>query len=272
MGQRCTDFAPVTAPSEARRGTALGEGIALALLTALSYALTFAFERGYSAAFGLPLEVIDLSTTSVIFALVTLFASFGSVFQVLDLAFGFYPELLKRGVVFRHFVLAALGPLLLGVLTLAVVGFRHWGVALFIMLAGAGALLGVVAQPFFYRDKPTLEEKVLHAQAENATVPSLYGLLVAYVGWRGLLLVVGSVIMLVLALLAGTYKAKDQEWFFVIDRGEPYVLARIYDHTIFAVQADTTKHLLRRSVRTFAVGDTSVTMHRRKLGRLEMER
>jgi hypothetical protein len=106
--------------SSEQRQFGLSEGLAVAAVPAVSYAMAFLFEAGYCAHFGIPWTFITVSLTSIFTVFFVLFTTLLLVFLLANGAFGIlYPHAWRTPIGRELVAATSVSILFLGVLLLA---------------------------------------------------------------------------------------------------------------------------------------------------------
>jgi hypothetical protein len=218
----------------------------IALGTAYIYLVTFFYELGYCAHFGIPQEFISPNLTTILVAAAAIGAFLFSSMQYL----GFSVPLIRAATSpsesqkpYRTFFATNAALLVLGILLWRAYGFSLTGFVLFLTLAlfvnfiffGIGLIIHRKAGK-------SLRERFEALNKTNESDPfSMWGFLFEKFGYRDIVFVLVVIVTTGYAYLIGNGEAARQERFLVLKDSQDFVLLRSYGDLIIAANVDRTK-------------------------------
>lgn len=229
----------------------LTEGVVIALGSAYVYLVTFFYEIGYCAHFGVPSTFISPNLTTILVAAAGIGVLVFSSFQFL----GFSVPLIRAATnpsksqkPYRQFFAINALLLIFGILLWRAYGFSWMGFLLFSALAiflnfilfGIGLII--------YRKKKSLRKKFEAINKDESDALDIWGLLFERIGRGGVSLVLGVVLTTGLAYLIGNGEAVRQEKFLLLKEPKDYALLRTYGDLVIAVQVDRSKKLVEHDL------------------------
>lgn len=237
----------------------------IAGITALAYAVAFAYEYGYCSNFGIPNYVISPNTTTIFVAFfsIVVFAMFALMGGEL---FSYFPSDPGLSHLKRRLILFLL---MFALITIAT-GLKWINL---LLLGPATAELLIYLFDLFVQ-RGTIKDRLLETSARFEREPIRANPAVQYIsnrlGARGFSIFGWIYLCLLLSFAAGSYESRTQSDFQVLVGASDLALVRIYGE--MAVFVDVTKPLKspgsRFQIRRFSGDSTSFELERRRLGEL----
>lgn len=221
----------------------LPEGILLALIPALAYAIALMYELGFASYFGIPISLVDVGFSSFGVSILSLFVVAAVLFFTANFLFMLWPESRREDIQYFH-------PLLFwGLFLLATFLVRkeflpvlktYWFVIIMI-------LLFYIAPIFQYRKEKGYINKI--KASWNAEAPiigrSLIGKMHDKFGYfRVISLVTILIFFPLLSFNVGVSAAKGKSSFLVFHEESEYVVLKIYGDIMVCAQFQRTERMI----------------------------
>lgn len=246
------------------------EGIIIAASPLAAYLLTYCYELGFAANFGIPREFMTLELRGILpLTILILFASLSlELFIVI-----FKPLIANMNVIFRKIVSLSLwlvffSPLIL--LSLA----RKNNIPLFFFLGlSLFAIYGEFISPILTqtRGKGYLDK----LKASEATQKSMLSSMNYFFGRKIAKLVLVIFVLgyvMIVTRIVGEYKAVSQNDYLVIRSAPEMVVLRIYGDKLTCAPFDRTTKEVKRIFNVFKISeDSNLQFHLEKVGPLRLE-
>ncbi len=222
----------------------LSEGLLLAGLTALSYAVTFAYEAGYSTYFGIPKQLIAVNLTTMLIAAGSLLGAMVMVYSIANFLWMLSPKQddLVSFVVRRYIKIVII--CFIAVLPL----IRHWQAWLtFLAVILVIAFFEFVFPLITQRKKSTYAEKLREQEniEQRVKVHLLWHVIDLKYGRWLVTTLVYVYIGITFAYNFGRQYAESREEFFVAVNQNNSVILAIYDDTLVTAEVNhETKSLI----------------------------
>lgn len=249
----------------------LSEGLLIALISSGSYLLTFQYEKGYAAYFGIPSSFINLSLTNVLYIAALLTGFILSAFPFANiLTIVLFSNIIRNQTIASYLFITVM---------LAIMAFfpayifGSWVVfivslIMFLMYVGIIFIIPLIA----HRKKGSYIKR-LEAQAEidlDPNIINLFDLISFKFGKLGTLLILLFIISVSFASTAGSASAINQEEFLVNQSKPEMVLLRTYgDNLIFAPFDRNTKEVQKSFVVLKVAADPKLILSLEKIGPLK---
>nr|WP_319565747.1 hypothetical protein [uncultured Rhodoferax sp.] len=247
----------------------LTEGVTLAFLTASAYAAGFAYEAGFADHFGIPFELIAISTNLLLKAGAALLLGILSYIGIAITVWQFVPRsetLLAKKV--RGFLAVVL---ILG-LTLSPFLLKGEGWIAFLVLVGLFGFFDFVFPLITQLKKNGYLAKVdAQVKLERDAYPhTLMGVLSRWGGRAPILLIAGLGLVAVFAYGLGTQNARSKIEHFLLDGKTDEVILAIYGDVYVSSKFDSKSQSLIGGITVQKLGDgKSITMQQAKIGPLK---
>jgi hypothetical protein len=232
---------------EENRDKLLSDGLLIAGVPLLGYAIAFAYESGYGLYYGIPLQLISLTLTQILVAIAGLISIIILLFSVSYLGYAhFYSEkepspvgaaLWRQTPVFFLCLamLASFGP-----------RWPEWGIAL-------GATTFSVFWEFIlplltHREKTTYREKLLASEAAQQSIPNPLRLAVKSYGPAALRLYNYGLVVFLLLLIAhwaGRGEALRETSYLTDSTSNKVVILRFCGDMVVAREYDSSTNKLK---------------------------
>lgn len=212
--------------TENRKKLYMTEGILLAFVPAMMYLITYYFERGYARYFGLALDLVQVTFSSVLNTFV--FISSLAIFTllILNLTILLLPrrddpvyETIRLNVIFFvvgfSYIIYAFG----------LSNWREWLPYTLLFLLPLIFILGV---PLLNKGS-SYSEKFDAAMTKDENVKSLFDYVISSYGPNALLPIIGFLLLPSIAGIAGRSSALTQETFIIVNTVPESVVIRNYD-------------------------------------------
>lgn len=243
----------------------LTDGVLIAGITALAYAVAFAYEYGYCSNFGIPNYLINPSITTILVAFfsIVIFAIFALMFGEL---FSYFPSDPGLDHLKRRLILF----LLMFALVSMATGLRWIN---FVLIGPVTAELLIYLLELFVQ-RGTFKERLVASSKSFDRSPTRDNPAVRYIfnrlGAQGFTIFGWVYLCLILSFSAGSYESRNQSDFQILVGAPNLALVRIYGE--MAVFVDVTKPLKspgsKFQIRRFSGDSTSLELERRPLGEL----
>lgn len=233
----------------------LPEGILVALIPALAYAIALMYELGFASYFGIPNSLVYVDFSSFAVSILSLFVVAVVIFFVANLLFILWPESRREDIQYFY-------PLLIGGLYLLAIFLvrkeflpvlkNSWLVIFLIFL-------DYVIPIFEYRKEKGYINKIkAHWNAEAPVIGrSLVGKMHAKFGYfRVVSLFIILLFPLLLSFNVGISEAKGRSSFLVFQEESEYVVLRIYGDIMVCAQFQRTERKIVQMFVLKKIGET----------------
>ena len=236
----------------------LNNGLFLAFITASSYGIAFSYESGYAAYFGIPNELIHISTTNLIIAassLLSVYVFYFVLIELLSVIFHNANNPVKRA--FRTFVGLVL---FYGFITFP---FRRGMKEIFVFLVAICffAILIFLLPIFFYRKK-TYHAKLLEQErTDSQEYPnSLLDRLISNSYGKYFLVICFALYFFVnSANNIGEASARTKTEFFRCSNAKDQLITAIYGDIMVSSKYDMIKNELTKQITIVRISDSNGT-------------
>jgi hypothetical protein len=244
----------------------LTEGILLALLPVVSYAIAFTYEVGYFEHFGLPFSLVQIGITGSIIAFFSLLMSIFILYMLAELLnplWGIIPHPVRgRARTYAFF-------LFLIIINLVIAHGRLKGLQYLLYFVAIIAFIDFVIPLISRKDGKSYLERFDSMRKRDLAYDSVMDKFVYKFGlnWLLLLLVVGS--LLYLSYNTGLGKARSQTEFFTLQGHPNSVVLRISDvMLIWTTYNEKTNEISRSFILERLEGDKKFILEKIKVGPL----
>ncbi len=233
----------------------LPEGILLALIPALAYAIALLYELGFASYFGFPISLVDVDFSSFAVSILSLFGISIALFVIANLFFIFWPEYRQENIQYFY-------PLLFSILILLAVFMVRkeflpvlkisWLIFLII-------LLFYVIPIFTYRKEKGYINKIKASWNDEAPAigRSLVGKLHSKFGYFRVVSLVTILFMVpFLSYNVGVSEAKRKSNFLVFQEESEYVVLKIYGDIMVCAQFQRTERKIVQNFVLKKIGET----------------
>lgn len=246
----------------------ISDAVLLAIVSALSYGVAYAYQAGASSYFGLPPLLLSPTTGTILRAVAAVGLVLLAFWNFSNALWPFVPRgdsAIIRAI--QHTIVIAL---IVGLVAFTILDRRDAWIVLFIVgLAFALLEFGfpLIAQRHIrgYENK-LLEQERTERQVQKRT---LLEHAANAIGERGLTLAGGVLLTLGLAYMVGRRSAKTQEEFFVLTNRPGYVIAAMDDKIIILAAYDSATRILTGTYELEQFSDSrALTLRKEHIGRL----
>lgn len=245
----------------------VSEAIVIAFFSAWAYLITFFYEAGYLAHFGLPPKLIVIEISSVLIALIALIGFLISLFFIGYYVLGTENATSEIGNEIRAISFCFFFTILIPILLFGI------NKNTYVYLGGFAMFLCLRAISIFLSKGKTIEEKLKYQEGKRDRDGPLYWLS-DRLGRKWLIKIFFFIFTLILASGIGGSKAVKQDDHFII-QGEPeLVIVTMYGDRIIAMPFDEASHLVDRKfylLNAEYLAKEGRAIYMKKLGRLNLK-
>ncbi len=248
----------------------LTEGVTIALIPVIGYAVAFAYQWGYANYFGIPPEVIAISISGVFIAGVLAGGLCFGLFFLSDVIYDLLPEK-------RNFVMARLvqyGDLYLISAFLLFISPPHWQFWLVPLCVVVAQLWDDFGRPLLtQRDKKSYEEKVTAQwQANDKRKPQI-ALVMSKYGRSNIRAVLLMIMLLLITFQVG-HSVAMRRTFYLIDEQKPSTaILAIYGNRYVSTNYSNTNGVFSSVMRiAYLAEGSAMELSWKKIGPLKPEK
>ncbi len=240
-------------------------GTVVSLVTALAYAMAFAFEAGTAGAFGIPMEMVDLQLVP---ALVGMLLSLGVLWSLVQMLDPLIPLLAHKPT--DHPILYELKPyvamLAIGAIFWAAARPITWWIVLVYMVVLFLAYPGLELLFALMRtDSKVYAEKLRQHQDQRLVVKSpILDALTSDLRLAGIVVIVALVVLLSAA--AGNGRGRRQQDFYVTSIQPETIVLRIYGNRAIAAEFVRSERRIKPIYRFIRLDEPGTTLTLQRLG------
>lgn len=243
------------------RKSIISEGVLVAASSVLAYLLTFVYERGFCAVFGIPSEFIAPTLTSIFLTACALIPALIVLYSLADFIYVILPKRMRGGPEYWRMIY------------LVIFGFIAWLEGYFTVKIFPIFFIMIV---FFDFGFPLITQRShkgyrakLEAQDKIDNEETLLGLIMQPLGagWR--LFLVFILILTLLTYSLGRKNAINQKDFLVINTlSQPYAVLRIYGDKLICASFNRETKEIQGSFLIFEISKSNLVLTVESIGPL----
>lgn len=247
------------------RNASTDSAIAVLLLTAVSYAAAFSYERGYTHYFGVPATLVDVEIKSLLLCGAALLGVF-LVLPILQFVIRLWPTFLPQPVQRRLAGVVAIAVILLVALLLVRADRPLWIFAIAVLVY---VLVDELLWPATRNRKAgSYSQRIAIADQDRLAKRHVLDVIGNRIGHGAVMVVILCVFSVGLSFMAGVGEARHQTE-FLAPIGDDCIVIRKYGEILICVGIDESERKAQGAIKLLPISDAALALERQSIGYLK---
>jgi len=231
----------------------VSQGIVVAAVPLIGYAMAFLYEVGFCGEFGIPLEFISVNLTTVFIAVGTLLLVVAIIFYVISLLM-MIPEP-KHPVI--RWQLSLFYVVLVMNLAVAIIFWGLWYELIMVAFLFAFFVFWIFVSPWITQKEGAYIKRVEAQRKVDSQAKTIIDYVIRYIGWGNSFVIFLVLFFVALSYIAGISHAKKQTEFLIPSTYPNSVVLRVYGDNMICAPFNAENKEVQRDFFIIKMGDDS---------------